>query len=184
MTWLRHGGRHVQGTVQAYLRECLVELGWANDDPADTSTDSLPFGPEQASLVRIRNTPAVTTDGSLSENVTAGVLSITVGDENESLMEELGGPLASQEYPLFFDVFQDTYGTALALATDVKDILMGRLPDTVRSMPVRNMANGAVVSGWMIELDDVIRVQPEHKFPLHWQVVKATATVYFPEVRY
>lgn len=184
MSWLRHAPRHVQGTARLYLRDALVDLGWMNDEPTDTDTSSLPFGPEQATLVTIRDTPAVLTDGTLATNVAAGMLALTVGDEQGPELEELGGPLTSQEYPLFFDIFQDTHATSLALAADVRDILLGRLPGTTSVMPVKNMVGEKDFPGWRMEFEDVVRIQPEHRFPMHWQVVKATATVHFPEVRY
>ena len=60
------------------------------------------------------------------ETVTAGLVSITLGDELLVDMEELGGPLAAQGYPFFVDCFEDNEAVTTALATDVRDIFLGR----------------------------------------------------------
>lgn len=183
MAWLRHAPRHIQGTVIRYMTDQLVDLGWMNDPPADVSTANLPFGPDLATLVTIRDHPAITDDG-LRQDVKAGTLAITMGDEPMPDLEELGGPLSTQEYPIFFDCFQDQEATTIALASDVRDILLGRLPGSSRHLDVKNMATGKVWAGWKLEFDDVIRQAPEHRFALPWHVVKATAVLTFPEVMY
>lgn len=173
MTYLRHASRHVHHTVANYIAEQLTALNWM--DEANT-----PFG---AIPVRIMKTPSVI-GGQLADNVTAGVVSITLGDESNPDPEELGGALFSQEYPIFIDIFQDSYAVALSLANDVRDILLGRLPDTQRWLDVVNQTNAQVVPGWKLELEDVERVSPETVMPLRWQVVKVTAVAYFPEVTF
>lgn len=173
MTYLRHASRHVHHTVANYIKAQLDVLKW-------TVPGEVPF---DSPVVQIWKTPAVTQSG-LNRQVTAGVVSITLGNEQSPDMEEMGGPLASQEYPIFVDVFQDQHATALVLASDVKDILLGRLPTARRSMTVINQATGEPVPDWWIELDDVERVAPDNSFSLHWMTVKVTATAYFAEVRY
>lgn len=173
MTYLRHASRHVHHTVANYVAQHLELLDW-------TDAASTPFG---AKPVRIQRTPSVLGD-KLADGVTAGVVSITLGDEYGPDPEELGGALSSQEYPLFIDIFQDTHGAALALANDVRDILLARLPGTQRWLDVINQSTGAVVPGWKLELEDIDRVSPETVMPLRWQVVKLTATAYFPEVTF
>jgi len=173
MTYLRHASRHVHYTVANYVQAQLTALDWL--DP-----DSTPFG---AKPVRIIKTPAVLGDA-LVGDITAGTVAITLGDEYGPDSEELGGPLYSQEYPIFIDVFQDTHSTALALASDIRDILLARLPGTQRWLDVVNQVNAQVVPGWKLELEDVERVSPETVLPLRWQVVKVTAVAYFPEVTF
>lgn len=175
MTWLRHAGRHVHHTVANYVEAQLTDLSWL--DPAN-----VPFGAAAAPVTIIR-TPAII-GGKLGTDIVAGTLAITLGDEFQPDMEELGGPLASQEYPIFFDVFQLTDAAALALASDIRDILLGRLPGTQRWHPVINQATGGEAVGWQLEIEDVERVSPDNRLALPWQVVKATATCYFPEVIY
>lgn len=171
MTYLRHASRHVHHSVANYLQDQLDELGWS--DPEVT-----PFGATPATLIR---TPAIVGE-SLDKKVTAGTVAITLGDEYGPDHEEMGGPLHAQEYPLFIDIFQSTSAEALALASDIRDVFLGRLPGTQRWLDVTNQVNDRVVPGWKLEFEDVERVQPETVMPLRWQVVKVTAVAYFPEV--
>lgn len=173
MDFLRHAARHVHHTVANEVQARLTDLGW-------TVEGDVPFGATKVTIIR---TPAFV-GSTLNKSITAGILSITVGDEFMPQMQELGGPLASQEYPIFFDVFQDSHSAAIAEASDIRDILLGRLPDTKRFIDVINQATGMPVNGWRIEFEDVERVSPEIATPLNWQVVKATAVAYFPEVAY
>lgn len=175
-TWLRHAGRHVHHTAANYLRTQLDDLDWLGTDP----NVAVPFG---SPPVQLLTTPVILGE-KLAEIVKPGTVAITLGDELTPAMEEMGGPLASQGYPLFVDVFSDTEETTLALATDVRDIFMGRLPGTQRFLDVINQATSIVAPGWQMEFEDVERVRPEMKLPLYWQVVKVTATTYFPEVTY
>jgi hypothetical protein len=176
MTWLRHAGRHVHHTAANYLSAQLEALGWTAADAAER-----PFGGTQ---VVMWTKPAILAEGALVDQVAAGVLAITLGDEAYPQMQEMGGPLSTQEYPLFVDIFHDTEETTLALATDVRDIFMGRLPGTQPFLDVVNQANQVSVPGWRMEFEDIERVRPESKIRLHWQVVKVTATTFFPEERY
>lgn len=173
MTWLRHAGRHVHHSVANYMEQQLTALDWM-------TAGSVPFG---AALVSVRRTPAITGD-KLAEGITAGTVAITLGSELPSIEQELGGPLSVQEYPLFIDIFEDSDGAAVSLASDIRDIFMGRLDGTQRWLSVTNQATGVVVPGWKVEFEDVERVTPELTLPLHWQVVKVTAAAYFPEVTY
>lgn len=173
MDFLRHAARHVHHTVANELQAQLTDLGWFTDG-------QVPFGAAKVTMMR---TPAFV-GSTLNKDITAGVLAVTVGDEFMPTMEELGGPLSIQEYPIFCDVFQDSNASAIALASDIRDILLGRLPGTRRFLDVINQANGQVVPGWKIEMDDIERTSPNITAPLNWQVVKATAVVYFPEVAF
>jgi hypothetical protein len=175
MTWLRHAGRHVHHTAANYLRTQLDALEWTNTD-----VTLRPFGGTQVTLW----TEAAVLEDGLVDKVEPGVVAITIGDELYPEMQEMGGPLATQEYPLFVDCFHDTVETTLALATDVRDIFMGRLPGSQPWLDVVNQSNQAAVPGWRMEFEDVERIKPETKLRLHWQVVKVTATTFFPEERY
>lgn len=173
MPFLRHAARHVHHTVANYIETQLGTLGW-------TTAATVPF---DSPLVQVRRTAAII-GGTLGKQTKAGTVAITLGTEFAPDPEELGGPLSSQEYPIFVDVFQDTEATTLALATDVKDILLGRFPGTARSLPVVNQTTATPVAGWRLEFEDVERVEPDYNFALFWQVVKVTAVAYFPEEVY
>ena len=176
MSWLRHAGRHVHHTAANYLKDQLDTLGWTAADAEDR-----PWGLTQ---VELWTKPAVTDEG-LVEAVRSGIVAITLGDEADSTLQEMSGPLATQDYPLFINVFHDTEESTLALATDIRDIFKGRLPDTNSSLPVLNQADQVAVPGWVMEFNDIERVRPDSgRIKLHWQVVKVTAETYFQEVRY
>ena len=172
MTFLRHAARHVHHTVANYVEAQLTELNWLSDTP--------PFG---AQPVAIRRTAAFL-GSELVEGIGAGTITITLGDEVNPDPEELGGPLTRQDYPIFIDVFQDSEAVTLALATDVRDALLGRFPTSRRFLPVVDQATGLEVPGWTMEFDDVERITPDRRLPLPWQAVHVTAACYFQEVRY
>ena len=169
MTWLRHATRHIHHTVLNHVKTELTGLDWL--DPANT-----PFG---APAVNIIDSPVVDGD-QIRKQFTAGTVACSVGGEFDPDPQELGGPLAQQEIPIFFDVFMDTAGSALACACDIRDILLGRIGGK-RVLPVINQATSTPVAGWSIELTDVERAAPDQRYALHWAVVKATATVTYPE---
>lgn len=173
MTFLRHASRHVLHTVANHVDTQLGVLGW-------TTPGSVPF---DSPVVKVRRTAAIA-GGTLGKTTQAGTVAVTLGNEFSPDPQELGGALSSQDYPIFVDVFQDTEATTLALATDVKDILLGRLPGAARYLPVIDQSTGLAVPDWTIELDDIERVEPDYNFALFWQVVKVTAVAYFPEVIY
>ena len=173
MTWLRYADRHILHTVADYLDEQLEALGWL--DPART-----PFG---ATAVTISRGPAFVGDR-LDKGVADGHLCISLGSEPAPEMQELGGPLSLQEIPLFVDMFSANYTHGRALATDVRDIFLGRIPGSRRHLPVVDKSTNLEAAGWEIEFDDVERVEPGNAMPLRWQAVHVTAAVHFPEVLY
>lgn len=175
MTWLRHAPRHVHHTAVNYLTDRLDALGWTDDDVTNR-----PFGGTQ---VRISDKPAINEDGPV-EGVSAGLVAMTLGDQDFPEMLEMGGALANQNYPFFVDCFHDTEETTLALASDVFDIFMGRLDGCQRYLDVVNQITATPVSGWQMEFEDITRVRPDTKIKLHWQVVKVTAETKFLEVIY
>lgn len=177
MTWLRHAGRHVHHTAVNYLRAQLDDLGWTSDD-----VTVRPFGAASTKVV-LWTTPAILEEG-LAEKVESGVLALTLGNEPASEQLEMGGPLSEQDYPLFADCFQPTEELTLALATDVRDIFMGRLPGTQPWLDVVNQADHTAVPGWRMRFEDIERVRPDTKIKLHWQVIKVTAATEFVEAMY
>lgn len=171
MTYLRHSSRHVHHTVATYLREHLTTLGWIGP------SESTPFGATPVEL-RTSHPP----EWQESSRLEAGTVAVTLGDEDAAILEEMGGPLASVEHPIFVDIFMDNEAIALALALDVRDLFYGRLPGSVRSLPVRDFSYDPPISvvGWLLEFDDITRVRPDTAS--NWQVVKCTAVTYFAEV--
>lgn len=172
MTYLRHAPRHVHHTVANHIAERLTAMGW-------TDATTTPFGAKPAKVIKV---PAIAGSQLIADRVTAGTVAITLGDEYGPDLEEMGGNFTSQDYPIFVDVFQDTDASALALASDIRDIVLGRAAGSRRWLDVIDQSTKATVPGWKIELDDVDRVSPETAMPLRWQVVKVTAVAYFNDV--
>lgn len=168
--YLRHSSRHLHRTVFDYLAGQLEELGW-------TVSGSVPFN---SPVVKMQE---VLPDEWKGDSVLApGTLAVTLGDEPSAEGQELGGPLAQIEIPLFVDCFMDTPATTLALALDVRDIFCGRLPGTVRYLNVTdyNDPDMPVADGYSIEFTDVTR----ERIKKDWEVIKVTVVLTFPEVTY
>lgn len=170
MTHLRHASRHVHQTVADHLRDGLGSLNWFGP--------SVPFGEEP---IRLETTKAFRGD-QLREEIAAGSVYVTLGSEPHPLMQEMGGPLAAQEYPFFVDVFMDAEAVTRALSCDIRDLLLGRFAGFGRGVKVVDQGTGTPVEGMTLSFDDIERVEPEHTLPLHWQAVHATAVVHFNEV--
>lgn len=173
MAWLRHSDRHILHSVADYLESMLDSLDW-------TTPDATPFG---APVVDLRREPAFAGD-KLLPSITAGTVAITAGSEASPDPEEMGGPLSLQEIPIFVDVFENDYTIARALATDIRDIFLGRIPGSKRFCEVVNQATGVPVPGWQVEFTDVERIDPDNSLSLRWQTVHVTASTYFPEEVY
>jgi hypothetical protein len=168
MAWLQYAPRHIHATIVDYLTDQLDALDWTSSTP--------PFG---ATQVRIQT--YLPPESELTK-VTSGLVAITLGDEFDASEEELGGPLHSQELPFFVDIFQDKSAHALALATDVRDALRGRLTNSKRILAVQDHTQDPPtdVAGWRFEFTDVEREQI-YRLPIYWQTVRCTAFVEFPE---
>lgn len=174
MTFLRHAPRHVHQSVVLYIWDQLTQLGWVN------TTGSGPFGLPSIKLIESR--PFI--GGQLDNKITPGTVAITMGNEMSPDLEELGGPLSTQEYPIFCDVFMDGEGAAMALASDIRDAFLGRHATSKRVVPVINQITGTVEPDWKINFENIQRIAPEHTFPLSWHSVHVTAETNFMEVLY
>jgi hypothetical protein len=173
MTYLRHAARHVQRTVYNYLTAQLTDLGWL-------TAGSTPYGLPVPQLYVGR--PFI--GSQLDNKIVPPMVAVSMGSEFSPTLEELGGPLSTQEYPIFCDVFMDEEGAAVALAADIRDAFLGRHATSKTSIPVVNQADSTSVQDWRLHFEDVERIAPEHGFPLAWQSVHVTASVKFPEVVY
>lgn len=171
MTWLRHSSRHLHATVTQYLEAQLHTLGW-------DVTGGVPFGADPVSFVEVWPQ-----DWQSISRLASGSVSISVGDEPAVAEQELGGHLVQQDMPIFVDMYCAKASQAMALACDVRDIFLGRLPGSSRVAALKDFRTDPAtdVPGWQIEFIDVIREVPGSLSPL-WQVVKATAECTFNEV--
>jgi hypothetical protein len=167
MTYLRHARRHVHQTMFKHIEHHIGLLGWTN-------AATTPF-----------SAPVVDVQGTMPEEyeeikrLQPGRLGITLGPVPAPMEQEMGGPLVAVEYPFFFDCFMDTDAAAVALADDVADILHGYIPNTSTYLKVFNFTTGTpvAISGWQMEIDDVVRTKADGW--KNWQITKATATLYY-----
>jgi hypothetical protein len=159
----------VHETVAKLVMDQVTGLGWTNTPPAT------PFGAPQVTFLR-----SLPREWEQLSRLESGRVAITLGDEMDALEEEMGGPLVSQEIPLFVDIFFDEDVHALALATDVRDIFKGRIgPGPYLNLLDFTQTVPTPVAGWQIELTDVERGAVDRR--AGWQVVKVTASTFFQE---
>ncbi|GAB3863339.1 hypothetical protein GCM10028801_30730 [Nocardioides maradonensis] len=172
MAWLRHSSRHVHATVLNHVKDQLDTLGWL-------SAGTTPFGAPALTLI---DKPLVDGD-QIRQEARPGSVFVTLGTEPDPEDQELGGPLSMQQIPIFFDVFMDANGLAVAAACDIRDILRGRIGGK-RVLDVIDQTTGDPAPGWQLEFTEVERVAPDQRFALHWQAVKTTCEVTFSEEAY
>lgn len=168
MAFLRHSTRHIHATVVKYLEDELDGLGW--------------FGPTTPFGAEVIRTQTFFPPESELATVTPGLVAITMGDELDAEEGELGGPLHRQEFPFFVHCFMSKDAYAVALATDVRDILRGRTATGQRVLDLLDFtdATPAAVDGWSMEITEVERDRMD-RLPIYWQLVSFTLVVDFAE---
>lgn len=170
MTYLRHAVRHVQKRIADHVETHLDTLGW-KANPA-------PFGTTPIVVQRARIEEA------LGSSITGNLVAISFADEGEDMEAQLGGGLATVALPFFVDCVGVEEPIALAIASDIKDLLSGRYPDSSRFLDVRDYsatAAGTEVSGYRLELLDVVREKVAGaEWRARWHVVKAVAELTHP----
>jgi len=168
VTYLRHAPRHIQETIADDLETAMTALGWLGPT-------GVPFGTKPLEFQRKRM------DESEMRAITGNTAVISWGDEPDWREEELGGGLVSVNHVFFVDVVGTNDPIALAIASDVKDVMSGantwsrfhQVRDYTQTPP-------AVVTGWQAEVMDVQRERPTADWRRYWQTVKGTVTVYYP----
>lgn len=172
MVWLRHSSRFLHSSVGKYIEDQLAVLGW-------TVAGSVPFDAPVVTVIE-----GFPHEWEAVSKLTPGKVAISLGDERDTVEQEMGGPLVLQDIPIFIDCYMDTEAATLALACDVRDICKGRLSGTSQMIPMldfRVTPTPTVVPGWVVELTDVVRERVDVR--PNWQVVKVTASTLFNEVR-
>jgi hypothetical protein len=175
---LRFRGRHVSQTIASYVRQSLSARGWGDRDKpiTDPVNQSLNFGSEQP-LWYISTLPEFVDPAKVTTNMVA----ITLGDEGEDELEQLGGGLYSVTYPLTVDIYGETASGSLSIAGDVKAVL------SYRALPVYDFSDVPTpVEGEHIEFESVRGpAKPERaegasgEFRRHWRSVTADVIGYF-----
>lgn len=164
MAYLRHAARHVHQTVYDRVEGVLINLGWIGLDP--------PFGARSVTYQNIRPNEEEL------KSLTANTVSVSFGNEPDDVEDEMGGGLLTVEFPFFVDVYAEKEAIALAIASDVKDNLAGRVPGTSRFLTVVDQRTTTPVLGYQLEFTDLVREPVERELVrLFWQVVRCTATL-------
>lgn len=164
---MRFRQRFVQKTIATHLEGQLVALGWVNAP--------INFG---ATAVAVIETDPEDLPAALKSNTVA----ISMGDEAEDTVEELGGGFYSVETPVFFDIFGDSHAVAVAIASDIKEMYTRG-----KRLTVQDWTTGsAVPTTEYIDFETVVGpIRPQgtlgasDPFLKHWRVVKAMAVVYY-----
>jgi hypothetical protein len=159
---MRHRQRHLHKTVLEYLRTELTALGW---------DDGL-FGTPGITLVDYEPIAAGETP---AENTVA----VSIGNQLEDQVFELGGGLLRCEYVLFVDIYGgNAEAVSVALADDIKDALWEEI------IPLRDYTSDAagVETTDQIEFERIlVEVIPSAATTLDkrtWRSVKAMAVLY------
>lgn len=170
MAFIRNQDRMVYRTVFDYVAAQLTALSWTSSTVA-----LLPFG-ATTPVVIIEDVP----DPKLT-SVVPNTVAFTQGTTPDDLEGELGaafGGLWLTHHTFFIDIYAETVGVGKALASDLRAVLTGRLPNTSRYQPLMDYSAFPVVaaSGHLIHFEDVEVSRPESSsYKLHWEIVKFTA---------
>lgn len=166
MAYVRGQAAYVEETLRRYLTTQLAALDWMASDPAD-----LPYGATKP-VTLIDYVPKK--EAPIEENTVAMTCG-DEGDDDEAEMGASGGGLHRTERVYFIDIFGEGPGIALRLADDIKAILTGKLPDTLRYQQVLDPVNGGTLGGHILHFENVQRTKPvAQDFKRDWQVVKVT----------
>lgn len=164
---LRFRYRHVHQTCADYLKSGLADLGWVND-PVNFGADPLRFitmQPEEEGLT-----------------IVPPLVSITMGDEPQDELEELGGGMWSISLPLFVDIYGQSGTLSICMAQDVKSLITRNkvIPVTDYTDP-----NNPVESAELLYFENVYGPEKPNAAALatdvrrHWRIVKAMCQVYY-----
>lgn len=173
---MRFRSRHVQQTLSDFILEGLTDLGWINEprvfdlpepvriidvDPDQITTDD----PEETKELRGR--------------LKGTTIAVTIEEEDEDILSELGGPLHRVAMLTSVDVWSDKASIATSLASDIKGLLRDA------HIPLRDYANGGdPLPGSYIEPDAVTWSRPTGNvigidFKKRWRVVSFDAHIWF-----
>lgn len=167
MTYLPYAVRHMQATIESHIKARLTTLGWLGP------IASVPFG---ASILEFRTGPI---EESELKAVTGNMVTVSFGGEPDDDPQEMGGPLMMVEHTVFVDCLGEKEAIALAIASDVKDLLAGRAPGTKRYLTLVDQRTATPVVDYRLELVDVVRQEGTPSVRRNWQIVKATVEMVY-----
>lgn len=163
---MRHRQRHVHASIVQYIKANLDNDGWTAT-PANFGTTPVTVVDYQP--LEAGETPAFNT------------VSISMGDEGDDRVQQMGGGLHACRYTVFVDVYAEKEPIGVAITDDIKGYL------TEEIIPLRDFttsAAGVVVDGAEIEFELVmVEKIPTATTTLDkrtWRAVKFQAVCYFP----
>lgn len=172
---MRFRTRHVHKTVADYIEGMMFDLGWGDA--------SLPLSHPNNADVPFQARPITWVEVQPDENgddVAPNTVAITLGNETNDDLLQMGGGLYEVEIPLFIDIYGENQAIALSIAGDIKSIINYDL-----HIPVKDYTNGdpGVDTTEVIEFDLVHG--PERPtasigspdFRKFWRVVKSLLLV-------
>jgi hypothetical protein len=175
---MRHRSRHVQQTLADHLRAGLTGMGWMSEE------GPRPFGiarPVRFVDVDIDDLLDASPDERVEfrKRIEGYVLTLTIENEAEDLLQELGGPLYQVPITVSIDVWGELTSVTMALSSDVKDLLRDAF------IPVKNYATGEVTEDYIEP--DVVRIEKPGghvigiDFKKRWRIVSLDAEVTFTD---
>ncbi len=170
MPYLQHSSRHLARTVTEHIRGRLATLGWL---AAPAPLGATPFTVETR---RLRESEV--------QAITSNTLGIFFGEESDDEPFELGGGNMRMETTFYCDIIAEKQGIGLAVASDIKDLLTGRVPGLARMITLRDYTTdpaGVPQDDYLIEFVQVSRARPENsETKLNWQILTCTLELVFP----
>ena len=164
---LRFATRHITQTVYDFTVAGMTDLGWTGGTP--------PFG----------TTPVTFQSAPVSDNLDASrlqpnMIAVFPGVEPGFVDLELGGPLASQLVPFYAEIYGESSGVALSIASDIRDIWLGRRGTSVLEVLDYTQAPPVAVPNWYVDLGvNVERGPLQGRY--NFQVVTSFAEVTYSE---
>lgn len=163
---LRFAPRHVSQTVFDFTVGKMNTLGWSGPD--------VPFG---AAQVQFFSAPV--RDNLDTSRLQPNSIAIYSGVEQRAADIELGGGLQQEPFVMFAEVYGENTGIAVSIASDIRDIWMGKHGNSVLTIKDYGQQPPVDVSGWYLDLGISVERGPLEG-RLMFQVVASYAELVFP----
>lgn len=162
----RFAPRHIAQTVFEFTTGKMDDLGWFGPD--------VPFG-----TIPVKTFTAPVRDNLETSRLQANSVAIYSGLEQRAADIELGGSLLQEPFVMFAEVYGENTGIAVSIASDIRDIWMGKHGNSVLAINDYSLTPPAPVSGWYLDLGVSVERGPlEGRYM--FQVVASYAELVFP----
>lgn len=171
---IRHFSRHLHATIQDQVEQHLIATGWL---PAPGAVGFVTlFGALPVTFQRQRP------DEETLKVVEPNLVTVSFGGQTNDEDVQMGGGVVSHEHIVFADVYAENDAIAVALASDIRDLLAGRT-SAGRFFRVRDhsVSTKPVIPDHLGEYEEVFREPADRQLPTaRWQIVRATALIHLP----